>query len=560
MWIKIKSMVLMAGFFLIGSRAVAQAEELTALMELVKTGPTLEAVQEILSAKAEQSRINRQNQAGETALTLYAANASKVKDKETKIAILQTLIDNGADASLQYPDGKTVFMRVAEVGDADVIQYFLDNLDSLNSGNISIDYTDHGGKTALFWAVEKRSAVVTQKLLAKGASAKIAETKGYRMTPLIAATRQGWVEGVKLLLASGAGNVELEAKDAHGMTALMCAAEQGNPEQVELLLGAGASPSVLGPDGKTSLMLAIISDKPETIDVLLHNKNGLASIDYADNEGKTALFRAVEKKSVASTQKLLAKRANPNIVETKGYLYTPLMVAAAQDTPEILQLLLNAGAQADAVDSNGRTILFIAVEHKQLSTVAKILDMIGTSTLLAYMGVGPDKQTPLMKAVEMGWVEGVQLFAKKKESLNAKDIHEKTALHYAVYQSFQKRVFPGTSYDEWGTHIKIYPDIIELLVAAGASTIIKDKEGNTAWDLMKNNPWFSANNDLDKKIILIWGGTTKSGTTRYFDKCNASKKCSLSSTQQGYCCTQLEESIINPAGYESCRGTSCRAK
>jgi ankyrin repeat protein len=537
--------------------------------------------------------------------------------------LIKGLINRGLDINIANAQGKTPLIIAAEKGDLNAIQLLL----SAGANPAGIDYADSNGKTALFKAVQSNSATMVQQLLANGASATIAETKGDKMTSLIAAVRLGWAEGVKLLLASGAANVALEAKDAHGMTALAIAVEQANPELEQILLSAGANPAGIDyadSNGKTALFRAVQSksaagvqqllakrasatiaetkgdkmtplisavrqgwvegvklllasgaanvaleakdahgmtalnyateqENPEIMLLLLnagaHNPTGL---DTADSNGKTALFKAVQSKAAAMVQQLLAQGANATIAETKGDKMTPLMAAinqewvegvklllasgaanlaleakdahgmtalnyaTQQENPEIMQLLLSAGASHSgliATDKDGKTVLYNAVEQKSLPAVERILSLYGTSTALAWTRTGSERKTPLMRAVEIGWLEGVQAFLKNDQALNnglnAQDARGWTALHYAAQNP-------------------IYPDIINALVASGADTTIKTKDGRDAWYYLSNSFWFSPKYDISGK---------KHSDGR---KCMETKPCSLGAGKSGICCSKIE--------------------
>lgn len=76
---------------------------------------------------------------------------------------------------------------------------------------------------------------------------------------------------------------------------------------------------------------------------------------------------------VANTTKLLADGADVNAVDEEGF--TPLLFAAADDSVDVVRLLLEAGANVNAANSGGETPLFKATMNTSSGalTIAKLL-------------------------------------------------------------------------------------------------------------------------------------------------------------------------------------------
>ncbi|MEX0679118.1 MAG: hypothetical protein WD063_18735 [Pirellulales bacterium] len=97
--------------------------------------------------------------------------------------------------------------------------------------------------------------------------------------------------------------------------------------------------------------------RSDTMTILLLLLGHACKLDWDDGYGATALYKAVDNGKVAMARKLLEFGANPN---TKTQVYidgagdtTPLHVAF--QSKELVQLLLDHGADAAAKDSEGRT-------------------------------------------------------------------------------------------------------------------------------------------------------------------------------------------------------------
>ncbi|ELT90015.1 hypothetical protein CAPTEDRAFT_54593, partial [Capitella teleta] len=75
---------------------------------------------------------------------------------------------------------------------------------------------------------------------------------------------------VNLLLKKMSTEDFINIQDGHKMTALMTAVKMNSKEIVHLLLDHGASVSILGPDERTCLHLAVQCNKVEIVQVLMN--------------------------------------------------------------------------------------------------------------------------------------------------------------------------------------------------------------------------------------------------------------------------------------------------
>lgn len=141
-------------------------------------------------------------------------------------------------------------------------------------------------------------------------------------------------------------------KIVNGKTYLMLAVEEENKEWTRLLLKHGASPNVQNKNGTSAMHIAMWSQDPSFIKLLL------------DNEGDSNLFNKKEKKSLVFSAimperlehlKLLIKYgAEVNVQDSMKQ--TPLMLAANSSQYDMVFLLLNAGADPTVEDNWGHTI------------------------------------------------------------------------------------------------------------------------------------------------------------------------------------------------------------
>lgn len=76
-------------------------------------------------------------------------------------------------------------------------------------------------------------------------------------------------------------------------------------------------------------------------------------IDCRDNEGKTALIRAVISADIHCINAMLERGADPNVTDSNGM--TPLMHAAIRGDHQSVTSLVSAGADSNVTDKYGKT-------------------------------------------------------------------------------------------------------------------------------------------------------------------------------------------------------------
>ena len=186
------------------------------------------------------------------------------------------------------------------------------------------------------------------------------------------AASKGNVAVVQELLAAGAA---LEGKGYNGRTALVESVYHGHQDMVQLLLNAGAAfnTTVTGPSrdfSKTPLMLAANAGNLKIVKVLTDK----ASKKNLDNKcrssfcmGKTALLLAAEAQHHEIVQLLLEANADPNAVDRNGR--GVVHIAVQRGSLNLLELLVQHHANLDLKTHRfNRTALFIAVnEHTRSS-------------------------------------------------------------------------------------------------------------------------------------------------------------------------------------------------
>jgi ankyrin repeat protein len=255
-------------------------------------------------------------------------------------------------------------------------------------------------KDDFFEAVQKRDLKRVEDLLDRGVDVNAKRFGCDTALMLIPIYGRQNSELMKLLLERGA---DINAKSKRGRTVLTYAAASCATDNVKFYLDNGADINVREITGDTALILASCEDCCDTVKVLLDRG---ADVNAKNAVGFTALISAVSgclAKSVAVENKISVDSRCPFDRATNGpsYLECPLGRA--------IKLLLDAGADVNARDDNGRTALMWAIDSPILSVdEVKLLLERGADVNVK------DKQgkTALMRAVANARLAGANKIAE----------------------------------------------------------------------------------------------------------------------------------------------------
>ncbi|KAH9055873.1 ankyrin repeat-containing domain protein [Lactarius deliciosus] len=187
----------------------------------------------------------------------------------------------------------------------------------------------------------------------------------YEMTPLHTVSRNGRLAAAKWLLADC--GADANSQDMHGQTPLLHAASRGHLEIARILLEHNAEVDARTFDGDTPLILAS-TNRNDALQILLdHN----ADVHVRDNNGDTALHFAAWYGRLEASRILLERNAEVNPQNNDGS--TPLHRASkgsiGEGYPDVVQLLLDHGADAQLCDLSGKTASDVADGPKRQEIV-----------------------------------------------------------------------------------------------------------------------------------------------------------------------------------------------
>jgi ankyrin repeat protein len=342
---------------------------------------------------------------GVTPLSLACTNGNA--------AIIEMLLEARADANAPLPGVETPLMTAARTGKLPAVKALLSH------GAVVDNKDERRGQTALMWAAAEGHASVVQALLDAGADYKLRVPSGF--TPLLFAVREGRLDVVRVLLKAGADVNEAIPADGPrrrgyggglppaGTTPLLLAVKNAHFELAAALLDAGANPNA-DATGYTVLHSITVVRKPGVGDndpapegsgtmsslelvqrLVAHGadinakmtKKANLNNTRASEMGATPFFLASLTDDADLMKTLVKLGADPKLTNADNS--TPMMVAAGlwsrspgedpgteSETLEALQVLLDLGADVNAVDKNGETVMHAAA-YKNLPQVVRFL-------------------------------------------------------------------------------------------------------------------------------------------------------------------------------------------
>ena len=271
-------------------------------------------------------------------------------------------------------------------------------------------------------------------------------TKGNKLRPCPAM----WADPAvcQVLIDAGA---DIEVKDEDGRSPLLRASISGKPAVVKMLVEAGAGVRVTDNQGLTCLALASCFGRTETVRYLAGLKE--VDVNYLGDEGFTALHWAGQKNHPEVVQVLIDAGADIEVKDEEGY--SPLLRVSKSGALNVVKMLVEAGADVCVTDNKGRTCLIFAAHKGHTETVRYLVGLKDVDVNQS----GDEVCSALRRAVVGNHADVVQVLIDAGADIETKDQKGRSPLHNA-----------GSS----GAL-----DVLKTLVKAGADVCVTDSTGRT---------------------------------------------------------------------------------
>lgn len=180
----------------------------------------------------------------------------------------------------------------------------------------------------------------------------------------------------------------------------------------------------------------MISKKPQENLKQEMSWSSLEETSNSSGSGYTSLHVAAAMGQSLTTYGLLENLSDLSDINARDHNgNTPLMWAASEGYEEIVQMLIDNGAEVNLQNYKGETALFLAASRGFSEIVASLIKN-GANVNLSNV----DEATPFHAATACGYLDVMSNLARHGAFVNMQDIEGDSPLHYAVRESDMKVV------------------------------------------------------------------------------------------------------------------------
>ncbi|XP_055042092.2 ankyrin repeat and SOCS box protein 2 isoform X3 [Misgurnus anguillicaudatus] len=333
--------------------------------------------------KAQPGMVNQRTLKDQTALMLAVSR--------DHLACAEYLLEKGADPDIVNNDRETPLYKACEKENPAMVAMLLNHSASVNKSCIQ-------GWTALHEAVCRNNVEICEMLVKAGA--KVGKANMYGITPIFVAAQSGKVDTLRFLLKNGA---DINSQASDGATALYEACKNGHEEIVEFLLSQNADANKPGKTGLLPIHIAAQRGSDGYANFLMSKTSSLMGVPANMSVQLISML-------IPATSKARVRRSG----------ISPLHLAAERNRDDVLELLIEAGFDVNAMLSEDRMKMY---EDRRSTALyfSVINNNIDATTMLLEAGANPNLDTfnPLLVALRQGCVQTVTLLVEHGANVNA---------------------------------------------------------------------------------------------------------------------------------------------
>jgi ankyrin repeat protein len=316
------------------------------------------------------------------------------------------------------PNDPYYLVQAASSGNMDAVLKELEHGTPINSAASQYEQ-DLAGDTALHQAAARDNVTLTNLLLERDAD--IEARDALDRTPLIRAILGGAVNTAKMLMQKGA-SITHRAQGV--VTPLVAAIQVPDPNILSILVENGVNlRTVSGPEQGNALHWAAAGGYVNAVRFLCQH----ISIESKDRRQRTPLIVSSEAGNSEVVEVLLNAGAQIDAKSDKGG--SALAWAATHGHVEVMKLLIRHGADLNSVDQFGHSVLFLAANFGRLSAVQLLLE---NGAVTDIRSAPPEGLTALHAAASEGHVAVVEMLLQHGVDSTIETFKGQTALDIAI--------------------------------------------------------------------------------------------------------------------------------
>ncbi len=363
--------------------------------------------------------------------------------------VIAFLLERGADVLAESNNGWNSLIHVAQFSsDPQLVKYLVER-------GLSVNSLSNGNYTPLMIACRYRGHPDVIRALLEAGADKDAVMPGYRQTAAMLAARYHPDEAVmKILIQAG---VDLSVSGSDGRNALMLAASySGNPEVLKAIVSAGQSVRTLAFSGYDLLKQAARWNRDNTAMIQTLLDYGM-DVNVQGRSGESALMLAAQFNSIEVVRLLLEAGAEPNVVDRNGRNVLTYAMSNYTDNEGIVRILLEKGVNANVRDSQDRSLGYYMLAKCSPDTLRLML-----KNGFDAKEVGNDGVPVLMQAARSNpHAEVIRILLE--QGLDVKNMQDRMGVGVLGYAAFSN---PNE-------------EIIRMLLDAGCPVNGKSQNGDT---------------------------------------------------------------------------------